>query len=90
MRSGLSAADRRRTNQPDQEHVMTEIADHNTHPAVRPAAKELELVACPECGHPAEVEWRDGLASTHGTIEHLKIRCVNRHWFLMPAEMLSR
>lgn len=71
---------------------MTEIAnqhDPNTESVVL-TGKDLELVACPECGHPAEVEWRDDLESTHGTVEHLKIRCLNRHWFLLPSDMLSR
>ncbi|WP_426564349.1 hypothetical protein ACPPVT_00280 [Angustibacter sp. McL0619] len=47
---------------------------------------ELELIGCPECGAPAEVEWRATAGSTSGPAEHLKIRCVNRHWFLMLAD----
>ena len=68
---------------------MTDIAHqpHTTASHARTPA-DLELVACPECGRPAEVEWRDRLDSTHGTVEHLKIRCLDRHWFLMPADML--
>ena len=71
---------------------MTEIADRHDHPTRRlvPTPKDLELVACPECGQPAEIEWRDHLGSTHGAVEHLKIRCLDRHWFLMPADMLTR
>ena len=41
-------------------------------------------------GQPAEIGWRDHLSSTHGAVEHLKIRCLDRHWFLMPADMLTR
>ncbi len=46
----------------------------------------LELVSCPECGLAAEVTRRDWLGSTAGPVEHVHIRCVQRHWFLMPAE----
>lgn len=71
---------------------MTEITSRHypTTESVVPTPRDLELVACPECGHPAEVEWRDMLDSTSGGVEHLKIHCLNRHWFLMPSDMLSR
>ena len=49
---------------------------------------ELDLVVCPECALPAEVLDRFGLSSTGGTLEHVKIRCLARHWFLMPVTML--
>ncbi len=48
----------------------------------------LDLVSCPECGAPAEVARRDVHASTDGPIEHVIVRCVDRHWFNMPAWML--
>jgi hypothetical protein len=69
-----------------------------TQSRVRSTSTELEsvleadfanTVACPECGHLAVVEWRSHVGSTDGSIEHLKIRCLNRHWLLMPAESLS-
>jgi hypothetical protein len=49
-----------------------------------------DMVQCPECGVPAEIEWSDMLFSTDGPVEHAKIRCANRHWFLMPTERLYR
>jgi len=49
----------------------------------------LDVVSCPECGRPAAVEWRTHLDSTDGPLEHLKIRCPDRHWFLLPADMLA-
>jgi hypothetical protein len=50
---------------------------------------EMEIVDCPECGRPAELEsW--SLPSTGDDLEHVKLLCVNRHWFLMPREMLMR
>jgi hypothetical protein len=47
------------------------------------------LVACPECGAPAEIEWRSALDSTAGPVETAKVLCVDRHWFLMPAAGLT-
>ena len=49
----------------------------------------LDLVSCPECDAVAEVARRDVLESTEGPVEHLKIRCLHGHWFLMPAGLLS-
>jgi hypothetical protein len=45
----------------------------------------METTNCPECGALAEVEWRAVTESTDGPIEHAKIRCVQRHWFLLPV-----
>lgn len=45
----------------------------------------LETASCPECGQVAEVTRREWLASTAGPVEHVHIRCVQRHWFLLPA-----
>lgn len=50
---------------------------------------ESPFVDCPECGLPAHVEWRAELASTDGPVEHVKIRCISRHWFFMPADTLT-
>lgn len=40
-----------------------------------------ELVGCPERGDPAEVLDRCAMESTGGPIEHVQVRCINRHWF---------
>jgi hypothetical protein len=50
----------------------------------------MDLTNCPQCGELAEVEWREVMESTDGPIEHAKIRCVRRHWFLMPVAALAR
>lgn len=50
----------------------------------------MELTSCPECGHPAEVLGRDVLESTDGPVEHARVRCVQRHFFFLPVEVLSR
>jgi molybdenum cofactor sulfurtransferase len=46
----------------------------------------VDIIACPQCGAAAEVEWYATVASTAGPVTHVKLRCVNRHWYLLPAE----
>lgn len=41
----------------------------------------LDLVGCPQCEAPAQVTERFVL----GGLEHVRVHCVRRHWFLMPA-----
>jgi hypothetical protein len=49
---------------------------------------ELTLVACPGCGATAEIEWQSLQTGTSGPVTLAKLRCLNRHWFLVPAEDL--
>jgi hypothetical protein len=48
----------------------------------------IELTACPECGQPAEVLWREVLTSTDGPVEHARVLCISRHGFFVPVETL--
>jgi hypothetical protein len=59
--------------------------------AARPscATAKSDPLYCPECGMPAWVEWRDTASSTDGPVEHVKIRCFSRHWFLLPTQHLQ-
>ena len=50
---------------------------------------ELDLVVCPECAAPAEVVDRFAVPSTHGPVEHVKVQCLGRHWFLLPVASLA-
>jgi hypothetical protein len=50
----------------------------------------MDLTVCPECAEPAEVQWRAVMESTDGPVEHAKVLCVRRHWFLLPTAMLAR
>ena len=50
----------------------------------------MELTRCPECGLPAEAVDRDVWESTDGPVEHVALRCVARHRFVMPVAMLAR
>lgn len=49
----------------------------------------METTTCPECGAPAEILDRATLESTDGPIEHVKLTCVRRHWFLMSTGSLA-
>jgi hypothetical protein len=50
----------------------------------------MDMTLCPECGALAEVRWRDVAESTDGPVEHAKVVCVRRHWFLLPVACLER
>lgn len=45
----------------------------------------MDATTCPECGAPAEIVDRDTLDSTDGPLEIVKLYCVRRHWYLLPA-----
>lgn len=49
----------------------------------------LQLTRCPECGRVAEIDRRTVLESTNGPIEHALVRCVDRHWCLLPVQLLT-
>lgn len=50
----------------------------------------MEWTQCPECGLVAEVVARDVWDSTDGPVEHIHVRCVDRHRFVLPVEVLAR
>jgi hypothetical protein len=47
------------------------------------------VIACPECGLPAEITERFSLSSTDGPVEHVALACVDGHCFRMEAERVS-
>jgi hypothetical protein len=49
----------------------------------------VELTVCPECSEPAEIQWRAVMESTDVPVEHAKVLCVRRHWFLLPTAALA-
>jgi hypothetical protein len=51
-------------------------------------AVELEIIGCPECQAPAEVEVWAGIGAAGSRAEHVRIRCVRRHWFLLPRHLV--
>ena len=49
---------------------------------------ELDLVGCPQCDAPAEIIDRFELPGSDGPVEHVKVQCLHRHWFMMEAARL--
>ena len=52
------------------------------------ADDDLQLVACPQCGNPADATTHATVASTHGPVKIVRVSCLDRHWYLMPADQL--
>jgi hypothetical protein len=48
----------------------------------------MELTSCPECGIVAEITWRYVEESTDGPVEHVRLGCLDRHWFMGPSSSL--
>ena len=48
----------------------------------------LRMIGCPQCDAPAEVVSEGRLWSTDGPVELVRVRCVERHWFLMAEDQL--
>jgi hypothetical protein len=49
----------------------------------------LEIIACPECGLPAEISDWGTVSSTAGRVEIVRITCVQRHWFITSSDRRS-
>jgi hypothetical protein len=47
------------------------------------------LLDCPSCALPAEIVDRFVLDGSPHPVEHVKLRCVNRHWFILPTDGLT-
>jgi hypothetical protein len=58
-------------------------------PADGAADPHLDIVACFECAATAAVQGRGPVESTDGPLDHVRITCVNRHWFMMAADMIN-
>jgi hypothetical protein len=48
----------------------------------------IDTTTCPECGELSEVQDRHVIDSTDGPVEHAKVMCIRRHWFLLPVATL--
>lgn len=46
------------------------------------------LVNCPTCGLPAEISDRFTLSGVPGPVDHVKLICVQQHWYTLPVDML--
>jgi hypothetical protein len=54
-----------------------------------PVAGPMILTAGLDCHQPAEIQWRAVLDSTDRPAEHVKILCVQRHWFVLPVASIA-
>jgi hypothetical protein len=52
-------------------------------------AEYLGFVGCPDCSMIASARWGGCLDSTQGPVDQVRITCVNRHWFFMPADTFT-
>jgi hypothetical protein len=46
------------------------------------------LLNCPECGLPAEIVDRFTLEGRPTPIEHIKLVCIDGHWFTPPVDSI--
>ncbi len=49
----------------------------------------IQWTRCPQCDSIAEIVDRDVWPSTDGPVEHVTVRCVRRHRFVMPVVSLA-
>ena len=49
----------------------------------------MEWTQCPQCALVAEVVDRDVWPSTDGPVEHVHVRCVDKHRFVLPVASLA-
>lgn len=66
-------------------HISASTNGEEIHDIKDGVDQHFDLVACPECSTTAAMQWADRVESTDGPVDHVRITCVNRHWFLMPA-----
>ena len=48
------------------------------------------FTVCPDCGKIAEISDRFVLSSTDGPIEHVRMLCVRRHYFVLAVASLDQ
>ena len=51
--------------------------------------QQTQWTQCPQCGLVAEVVDRDVWPSTDGPVEHVHVRCVDKHRFVLPTASLE-
>jgi hypothetical protein len=52
------------------------------------ARRPRPLLDCPTCGLPAEITDRFTLDGAPTRVEHVKLVCVQRHWYALPVDQL--
>jgi hypothetical protein len=56
--------------------------------AIRPLT-DMQIVGCPQCEAPAELQSAGSLPSTSGPVPHVRVWCSAGHRFLMPRDGLD-
>lgn len=69
--------------------IPAPLGNKNIRYSTDAATQYLQFVSCPDCSMIATVQWGVYLESTEGPVEHVRVTCVYRHWFLMPADTLT-
>ncbi len=70
-------------------HIPAPVDNKEIPSTTDDADQHLAIVACPECSMTASLQRGNRVESTDGPVDHVRITCVNRHWFLMPADTLD-
>jgi hypothetical protein len=70
-------------------HIPAPLSNNAIYATADGAAQYLEFAICPDCSMIATAQGDGCLGSTDGPVDHVRVTCVQRHWFLMPANMLS-
>lgn len=47
------------------------------------------LVDCPTCGLPAEITNSFTLIGVPEPVKHVKVTCIQRHWYVLPVDMFA-
>jgi hypothetical protein len=71
-------------------HNSAPVDNEKVHNTEDGAEQHFDIVACPERSMTAAMQRGDRVESTDGPIDHVRITCANRHWFLMPADTLNK
>ncbi|MGH3841024.1 MAG: hypothetical protein ACRDS0_06215 [Pseudonocardiaceae bacterium] len=66
--------------------IPVPLGNEKIHNTAEGATQCIVFVVCPDCLMIAAAQWGDRLESTDGPVEHVRVACVNRHWFFMPAD----
>ena len=66
--------------------IPTSLGNKDIYNAADTLTQYREFVSCPDCSMIATAQWGGCMESTEGPVEHVRVTCVYRHWFLMPAD----
>jgi hypothetical protein len=69
--------------------IPAPLGNKDIHNTTEGATQYPEFVMCPDCSMIATAQWGGCQESTDGPVEHVRITCLHRHWFLMPTDMFT-